>query len=172
LADVLDIVDLSFIQPMPLHHQVENHVIDKAKTWKKVNRITWTEVSSIIEPLRGPLWRNGTSSFHGINDQVPEAQIDQYNSSLILIRLENLELRVLDETRYNRPNEREVRATFAIGGYTYRLVVTDPTAKTEFLAKPDGAYPIKNAVIGVSLAEPYHGFAYKLVATIFTPDRQ
>ena len=171
-TDVLDVVEIEFIRPIPLRHQSENHLIDRSQAWKRSHRITWTEVSSMVEALASPLWLNGFSSYHGSNDRIPENFLVNYNNSLMLIKPKGLRIRVQDETRYERPNEREVRAIFSAGGYTYQLAVTDPDVKAEFLGMPDGLYNVDSAALCVSLTEAFHGFAYKLVATIFTPDRR
>ncbi len=67
---------------------------------------------------------------------------------------------------------RRVRARFTLHNIPYNLSVTDPVIKREYLAKPDGEYPIPEALLCVSLAEPHtDGYAYKIVATVITPQR-
>ena len=62
--------------------------------------------------------------------------------------------------------EREVRAHFRHGGTDYALRVTDPACIGNYLAKPDGFYLVKDAILTVSLGEAFHGCAYKLVAAV------
>jgi len=49
--------------------------------------------------------------------------------------------------------------------------VTDPDVEGEYLAKPNGVYPIGACYVTVSLGEPHGGFCYKLVAALITPTR-
>jgi hypothetical protein len=49
----------------------------------------------------------------------------------------------------------------------YGLIVTDPAAERAFLAKDDGAYPLTDTYLCISLGEAHtDGSCYKLVATI------
>jgi hypothetical protein len=56
-------------------------------------------------------------------------------------------------------------------GLHYCLAVTDPLAESKYLVAQNGTYQVQDAVVCVSLAEPFHGFAYKLVASIITPEQ-
>ena len=64
-----------------------------------------------------------------------------------------------------------MRARFDLLGETYRLSVSDPPVTQAYLAKPDAEYRVPSALICVSLAEIFHGFAYKVAAAIITPER-
>jgi hypothetical protein len=55
--------------------------------------------------------------------------------------------------------------------HRYLLAVTDPHVETVYMAKPDGEHPIGSAILCLSLSEPIHGFAFKLIATVITKDR-
>jgi hypothetical protein len=55
--------------------------------------------------------------------------------------------------------------------HRYLLAVTDPHVETVYMTKPDGDYPIGSAILCLSLSEPIHGFAFKLIATVITKDR-
>lgn len=49
--------------------------------------------------------------------------------------------------------------------------MTDPVIERRYLGFANGYYQIDNAFICVSLAKPWKGFAYKVVASIITRDR-
>ena len=92
--------------------------------------------------------------------------------SLCLVLPERLRLRVAAERGgIGLPARRRVRARFQLCGHTYCLVVTDPTLEAEYLAKQDAEYPVAQALLCVSLGELFRGHAYKLVASVITPDR-
>ena len=82
-------------------------------------------------------------------------------------------LRIVVGTDDNSPyqSRRRVRAHFDLPGDAYQLVVTDPPVEREYFAKKDGEYPVARAIICVSLAEPFNGYAYKLAAAVITPER-
>jgi hypothetical protein len=66
---------------------------------------------------------------------------------------------------------RRVRATFSLNGADYRLAVTDPWIEQRCLRRGLGRFVVRDALVGVSLSEPFHGHAYKLVASIVTRRR-
>jgi hypothetical protein len=59
------------------------------------------------------------------------------------------------------PAKRRVRAWFTVSGERYVLSVTDPKVTGEFLQGANGETEIKDALLGVSLGEAFHGHAYK-----------
>jgi hypothetical protein len=66
---------------------------------------------------------------------------------------------------------RRVRAQFTYNKIPYNFVVTDEPVETDYFAKDDGTYRIKDVRLCVSLAEVLNGNATKLVAAVITPDR-
>jgi hypothetical protein len=72
-ARVLDIVRIPFLEPRPIFHQTENHLIDYDHHWAKKGVATWDELKKAVDRVRGPLWINGHSTLHGHNDKVAAA---------------------------------------------------------------------------------------------------
>jgi hypothetical protein len=171
LPSLLDVISIEFERPLPERHQQENHQIDDRQYWTKQRIAGWDEVATIVENVSGPLWVNGFSSTNGNNDRVPESCLGQFNRSLYLIRPDDFELHVAVEGAQFGDPKRRVRACLSMSGHEYAFAVTDPQVEIEYLAKPDGRYRIKEALITVSLGEVFHGFAYKLTAAVITPQR-
>ncbi len=168
---VLDVISIEMKNPQPQHHQQENHLIDADRYWVKQGRIGWQRLQSAVEDPAGSLWLNGNSSYNGRNDRVPEASIEGLSRSLYLVRPEQLRLGVASEGGDFGPPRRRVRAKFQLCGHPYCVVVTDPWTESEYLAKDDGEYSVSDALLCISLGETFHGFAYKLAATVITPQR-
>lgn len=168
---LLDVIAIQFSRPVPKVHQQENHVISDRVAWTKRGRVSWTVIQAAVEDFQGPLWRNGSSSTYGLNDRVPDEDLKRFNRSLYLVRPDSVVLAVAPEAGGLGPPRRRVRANFSLNGNDYKLIVTDPPIERKLLPEKDGEYKIKDVLFCVSLAESFHGYAYKLVAAVITQNR-
>lgn len=168
---VLDVIAIPMARPQPQQHQQENHVIDTSKRWLKQGAVAWQALQPAVEDPAGPLWCNGHSSHHGHNDRVPEACLAELSRSLYLVRPERLRLVVAAESGEMGLPRRRVRARFRLCEHEYCLAVTDPWMEFECLAKNEPETLPGEALLCLSLSERFHGFVYKLVATVLTPPR-
>ena len=168
---LLDIIAIQMKTPQPQRHQKENHLIDADNYWVKQGAIIWQELQAAVEDLAGPLWLNGDSSYHGENDRVSENSLNGLARSLYLVRPEHLRVLVASEGGSYGPPRRRVRARFTLCGHSYRLVVTEPSTESEFLAMNNGEYPVPDALLCISLGEVFQGYAYKLAAAVIRPNR-
>lgn len=168
----LDIVEMSMRKHKPHLHQIENHLIDDQFRWKKIGTARWEDLEEMLDDVEGPLWINGYSSSHGINDELPEGRLKELGSSLYLIRPDNLRIIVAREVGGRYPAKTKVRASFSHSGHQYKFVVTDPVIKRKYMTRINQTFDVDEAIICVSLGEVLRSrrCAYKLVATVFAPD--
>jgi hypothetical protein len=168
---VLDVVAIEMIRPVPQLHQQENHLIDDRYYWVKQGTVSLGDLQRSVEDPAGPLWTNGYSSTHGLNDRIPEGCLSWLKRSLYLVRPNGLRLTTAAEGGEFGPPRRRVRAQFDLCAHSYRIIVTDPWMERRCLTKPDGEIALGDAVLCVSLGEAFHGYAYKLAAAVITAQR-
>jgi hypothetical protein len=90
---VLDVIDVPLQGPAPITYQTENWLLEPNLYWVCAGRLPLEELYRYVEPA-GPLWLNGFRTFNGDNDTIPVGQADLLQSSLRLIRVPNVDLRV------------------------------------------------------------------------------
>jgi hypothetical protein len=159
------------LRQKPDSYQKENHLIADQFYWKKVGQATWAQVERAIDPVTGPLWIDGYTSGGGSNDRIPEGQAANLTTSLLLIKPTKVQIRVAPKGDPNAPTKRGVRAIFTLNGVVYNLGLTDALMERTYLQGANGTYPVADALLCVSLGEPFNGHVYKLAAALITPDR-
>lgn len=162
---VFDIIDVPLLCTQPKGYQQENWLLDSACRWEKVGRATWDDLQSLVDP-EAPLWINGSSTYNGINDQIPLQQANTLDTSLRLIRTDHLTLSVFAPGAPFGNPKRRVQGRFRYGGIDYWLWVTDPGYEQTYLAMPNGEYPIGEGMLTVSISEPHNENCYKLIAAV------
>lgn len=166
-ARVLDRISIRFLQPQQHAFQPENHLIDDGYYWDRIGTATANEVAKSVERPSTRLWIDGHSTYHGFNDKIPLALCTALGSSLRLIRPAQTTIWVGTESGYQgAQGKRRVRALFDWGGGSYKLQVTDPLVEASYLAGADGCHVLTDAILCLSLSEPYEGHTFKLVAAI------
>lgn len=169
---LLDIMDIEFLEHVPYEYQTENHRFDPQLHWEKTGEVSWDDLDEYVDTGIGALWINGHSTGAGCNDKIPEDEAFSLTSSLVLVELEEVTISVLVPGEAFGNPRRKVRAEFRYSGTTYNLTVTDPVIEREFLRKDNGRYPLGcRCYACISLGEPYNKFVYKLVASIITRER-
>ena len=108
----------------------------------------------------------GTSTYHGQHDRIPLDAAGAVKSSLTLIHVSTLRLRVFKPGEAFGDTKRRVQARFRFGAINYALRVTDPIIERAYLAQADGSYIIGESYLTVSLGEPFNDNVYKLVAAV------
>ena len=167
---VLDIVSVPVLAPKPDEWQTENWTLDAERYWKKLGRFSWFDLPCLLDPPE-PLWIDGHSTYNGTNDKVPRDLLDSVSSSLRLVHMERLHLRVFAPGEAFGNSKRRVQARFSHAGSEYRIWVTDPVYERKYLSKLDGDYEIGECYLTVNLGEPYGGSCYKLAAAVIEEGR-
>jgi len=166
--DMLDIIEISFLESVPNKFQTENCRIDGGEYWEKTGKFPASKLDSLCDSPAS-LWINGYSSSRGLSDKIPEDRaVKNLSNSLFFIRPDHLVL-----VRVNYMRRKRVRACFYFNGETYNLGVTDPLICAKYDEYDEGEYSIKQDVyLCISLAQAFErdGFCYKLVASIINPD--
>ena len=170
-VQLLDILRLPIKCHQPEVGQPENYLIGSAG-WQKVGEYSLVELPRLSdEPVS--LWMDGCNwSRNNIlmagskNDRVNYYELltkDHVKQSLYLIRPSKVSLNVS-----NRLGTLKVRAVFEYNEIDYDLAVTDPEYLSIYKAHDEGSFPLSdNTYLTISLGGNYHGYCYKLVATIF-----
>lgn len=166
---VLDIISVPILKPLPEQWQTENWLLDDEHYWRKEGTWSRFELSELLDPV-APLWINGHHTYHGQNDKIPDESMQAVSDSLRLIHTKRTRLAVFKPGEAFGNRKRRVQAQFSHNRTNYALWVTDPTYERRYLAKLDGAYNIGACYLTISLGEPYQGACYKLVAAIIECD--
>jgi hypothetical protein len=167
---LLDVIDVPLIRAAPHACQTENWLLDPGYYWTRVRQADWAELLQFAE-APATLWVNGHSTYHGQHDEIPQAVADALPGSLVLIRVNRVDLHAFaPQEAFGNP-KRRVQARFTHGGVGYAFWVTDPVVEREYLARPDGHHRLGECCLTISLGEPFQksngqSYRYKLVAAV------
>lgn len=162
---LLDIIDVPLLAHRPTDCQRENWLLDPESYWDKVGVFEWAGLQEFAE-TGGTLWRNGNSTYNGINDQISVELAAQETSSLKLVFVRGLQLRVFAPGAAFGNSKRRVQARFTFAGCNYAFWVTDPPIERTYLAMDNGHYQFGECYLTVSLGEPFQEHCHKLVAAV------
>jgi hypothetical protein len=172
LAQLFDIVKVPLIEPKPFQFQRENHVLDDGFYWQKTGIATWNDVHACLDDYDQQFWSHSQSTYHGLNDKVAETDVSQFGSSLKLVEVADLQLEVQMEGGFEgRPGKRKVRGRFTYNGVHYILSVSDAELEDQYLKLGNGTYPVGPAILCLSLVEVFHGFSFRVIASVLTAQR-
>jgi hypothetical protein len=165
--DVLDIIEVPLAGPKPNSYQQENWLLIASGRWRKAGRFTWDDLPKLAD-REAPLWTNGFSSRGGENDQVPVDIVSGHDTSLRLVRVDDLTVTVSEPSRPSA-NYPILRGRFTHCNATYCFRITDPVSESGSVDLGYGEYRVGERYLTVSLGEPFEGHAYKLIAAIIRP---
>lgn len=170
---VLDLMEVPLLSPCPDGYQAENWLLDATEWWVRRGQVTWATLATLADEDE-PLWPDDApSTFHGANDRVRAEQANNFDHSLRLIHVTNLEIHVFAPSASFGDNRRRVQGSFTYLGTRYRVWVTDHEVERDFLGQEDGIYEVGECYLTMSLSEPSPAdqYCYKLIAAVITKDR-
>ena len=152
---------LPLIDRQPVAYQHENCSV-RFERWQSTGRLGPADILPLADTPTA-LWLDGWHSKRGMNDRIPmEIAAQHCKSSLLLIRPDALRIK-LDQNDC----ELAVRAQFDYRGQHYNLKISDPVASSLWIERlADGHSGRADALLTISLAQPYYGFCYKVVASV------
>ncbi len=165
--ELLDIIEIPLLRPKPKGYQRENWLLNPSRQWRKVGRLGWDNLTQLADP-DAPLWTNGFHSWGGENDQVPVEIVGAHDTSLRMVRVDDLTVTVAEPSRPSA-NYPILRGRFSHCNETYCFRITDPAIESGSVDLPYREYPVGERYLTVSLGEPFEGNAYKLIAAIIRP---
>lgn len=153
--NVLDIFDVHLICRGLDPSQPENWIIDESKPWNRVGR--WSEVSlnQLAESPRDIWCQPGTK-----RDRTSAAYVGA-NPPLQSLYFLELPKAYVYRNRWNK-----IRLSFTYAGIPYDFGVTDPLIRGRLERQGTDRSELSPLRVCVSLAPPYKGDHYKIVATI------
>lgn len=165
---VLDIIAVPLATPQPRGYQSENWLLSPRQYWARVGQASPEQLPALADGP-GELWVNGYSTHHGRHDRIPLDGVEGITSSLKLISVDFVQLRVFTPGEPFGSRRRRVQARFTFAGVHYALAITDPEVERRYLRREDGCYNLENgAYLTISLGEPFNGYCYKLVAAVIS----
>ncbi len=169
-----DVVRVPLLRACPNGCHTEDWLIESALPWEWVRRARRSEILACVE---NPdiLWCNLGHAHGRPHSRVSLVSARFLTSSLHLIKAEDIEIRVEAEHEQSEPSRVRITACFNYRGVGYGLAVTDPITEAGFAARGLGRYRIGDALLTISLGEPFTDRAgrtchYKLVAAVITPE--
>ncbi|MBX9625353.1 MAG: hypothetical protein K2X82_16220 [Gemmataceae bacterium] len=172
---VLDVADVELAGPVGDPDQPENWVLAGEGGWAELTRSCRPPLDGLEETPPG-LWLQPG----GPTDRVSHGYLAAHppGQSLYVVRPEEPRLVLGTEPGPGHPKRRR-RCLFRYAGLDYDLALTDPKATEQyerrFPAPGQSALvvplPGDRTLLCVSLARPFNGYHYKLVATVFEDPR-
>lgn len=169
-ANLLDIIDLPLLKHSPLMYQTENHIFDPSVDWQHAGRATWTQVNAALDQYDANFWAHHQSTQYGQNDKVYKDNAVHITSSLKLILINSLTVILSIEPGFQgNPSRKRVKGRFSYNGLTYLLNISDPIIEAQYLHREEGEYALGSCIICVSLVELFHDYAFRVIASVITP---
>lgn len=139
---------------------------------EKIGVASWVDVQAALDQFDAQFCSHSQNTYRGQRDKVAEEDVLNFASSLKLIRVPDLTVKVQDEDGYqDSPGKKKVRGQFAFHNERYLLSISDAELEDDYLRRGNGQYAIGDAILCISLGEIYHGFSFRLIASVITQQR-
>ena len=114
-------------------------MLDPEFYWETVASCSPFVFRTLVDPIE-QLWIDGHSTHHGRSDKIPIESIGETPSSLRLVGVERLVLRVFAPGEMFGNSKRRVQGRFDHASQSYALSVTEPVYERRYPSKLDGTY--------------------------------
>lgn len=163
----LQVLDLKLVSHAPTANQRENWQIVPGTRPQALDReYAWEEIDEFCDQP-SELWISGYQSSGGKNNRVPESSlIGRGFDSLYLIRVDSLLLEMRSVNTTSGYDKSVVDGVFSHAGRDYKLRVTDPQASGFLKRNAIATLEIGSTFLTISLAPPFGGYFYKLIAAV------
>lgn len=162
--DIGHIVTCKVSNHAPSSTQSENYKIAQQPNWQTVAIFPKPNIASLLDSPQS-LWSTDfdSSSYHGVNDKVSQASAT--GNSLYFIKIAGGTITKQDQS-YEGKQSIKLRLAFSYNDERYSLIVTCPDLSDNYWNKIQvgESEEIGPCYITVSLAQPFNGYCYKLVA--------
>lgn len=157
LLDIVEVPVTDKVSVSEAPYQAENYGLDSGP-WIKKGKASWEQACNLVDAV-DDLWVCPKSPK---SDRIHKDSFSVFNRSLCLISLPNLLI--------EKNSSDKLKVGFEFGGISYSLSVTDPEIKRKYASMGGNRQSkISESVLAcISLAEPYRGYAYKLMAGLAT----
>lgn len=157
-VNVLDIVRINFIQPIPSKAQNENILYNKNIKWKKIDTWDLDDLILHIQP------QNLEFLFENTKKDLLESELTGESLAFVKIEHPSVFIKSFKE-------KRKVQLNFCYNGQQYRYIkISDPEVLEIYNSKTDGNYPLgqyKYAVFSLTDKYVLSGKYYKMLAKLF-----
>lgn len=168
---VLDVVDVSVIRPASTVAHPEDWIVKDRNEWTRLRTVPAARVQRLVEHP-ADLWLESAAATQRVSAAFLHSR--QQHQSLYLIDPQDLVIESSHPVFDQQPKVR-TQAIFVYAGIRYRMSLTDPIfmfahniqypppGKPPILYRPEGRF-----LACVSLTPEFHGYHYKVVATIIS----
>ena len=165
---LMDVVSVPLDLHLPVRNQSENYLLNPNHRWIKSGHLQLAWIQAWLD-IPAQLWALGHQSWGMRNNRVPQELAN--GPSLLLIRVSNLKLRMMDSPKPYDLHRTVVIGEFVYNKVSYRLSVTDPEVEALCRATPGGILEIIQPVLCLSLGVCFNQFHYKLIAGVIYQGR-
>ncbi len=161
---LLDIIEVRLDRPSPELHQVENWLLAQDHQCKKEGSLPLEQLAVHVDSPE-EIWPRGYSATGHRDDRVPEEQANRLGESLLLIKVDRMEV-TSDKTQRGKAR---YLGGFQHGslGHNYKFPITDPAFEERHANKTDKFW-VEQPYLTISLTDAHRqdGYAYKLIAGV------
>lgn len=157
-VNILDIVRIDFIRPIPSKAQSENILYNKNIIWKKIGTWSFDDLLLHIQP------QNLEFLFENTQKELLEFELTGKSLAFVKIEYPSVFIKSFEDSK-------KIQLNFYYNGQQYKYIkISDPELLEIYNSRIDGNYPLERYKYAVfSLTDKYllSGKYYKMLAKLF-----